>query len=176
MVHAIAVSFWQIKLPKLAATSVCVLRRSPSCFHPFRRFSKTSKWSNLGSFQIIVSVLELEACEIFECLKALISNSPLWLSCVSSANLQSLMFWEFFILEQDPQAEEPDLELGSCFLGRTFTIVVIFPFVGCLPGTVGLDYIISLPLLPTWLWFVFIFSCGKSSLVVISWFSQIVVL
>lgn len=34
--------------------------------------------------------------------------------------------------------------------------MVIFPFVGCLPGTVGLDYIMSLPLLPTWLWFVFL--------------------
>ena len=35
-----------------------------------------------------------------------------------------------------------------CFLGQTSAIVIILTFVGCIRGDVGLDYTVSLPLLP----------------------------
>ena len=64
-----------------------------------------------------------------------------------------------------------------CSLGSMSAIMMIFPFMDHLPGGVGLDYTVSLPLLPISLWLLFyILSCGKSFLVVFSPFSQIVAL
>lgn len=51
---------------------------------------------------------------------------------------------------------------NSCFLEKTFAVVIILSFVVCLAGDVGLDSIMSLPLLPVSLWFfLYICSCGK---------------
>ena len=51
---------------------------------------------------------------------------------------------------------------NSHFLGRTFTILVTFLFVTCLPLNVGFEYSISLLLLPILLWFLlYTFSYGK---------------
>ena len=48
-------------------------------------------------------------------------------------------------------------------LRRTSAIVIILPFVGLPPRGVGLDYTVSLPLLPVSLWFLlYIFCCRKS--------------
>ena len=52
---------------------------------------------------------------------------------------------------------------NSHFLGTTFTILVTFLFVSCLPLNVGFEYTISLLLLPILLWFLlYTFSYGKS--------------
>ena len=41
--------------------------------------------------------------------------------------------------------------------------MIIFLLVGHQPGSVGLDYTVSLPLLPIWLWFLlYTFSCRRS--------------
>ena len=57
-------------------------------------------------------------------------------------------------------------------LGENYAIVIIFPFVGCTPGGVGLDYTMSLPLPLILFWFLLkIFSCGKSFLLVFRSFS-----
>ena len=44
-----------------------------------------------------------------------------------------------------------------CSLGRTFSIMIIFPFVCHLPKGASLDYTASLPLLPVLLWFLLFF-------------------
>ena len=49
-------------------------------------------------------------------------------------------------------------------LRRTSAVITILQFLGCLPGSMGLDYTVSLPLLLISLWFLYIFSCGRSFL------------
>ena len=107
----------------------------------------------LGFFQITASVLGLGVCEIL-CAPfkggVSLSYSPLALLYSSPAGLQSHMFWGVVFPVQDLR------------LGRTSAIVILFPFVGCLPGSVGLDYTMSVSLLPISLWFLlYIFSCGN---------------
>ena len=59
-----------------------------------------------------------------------------------------------------------------CSLGRTSAIVIILLSVGRLTREVGLDYTMSPPLLPISLWFlIYIFSCGKSFMLVFRSFS-----
>ena len=53
-----------------------------------------------------------------------------------------------------------------CSLGKTSAIVIILPFVSCLPRGIGLDYSRTPSLLPILLCFLlYIFSCRSSSLI-----------
>lgn len=53
-----------------------------------------------------------------------------------------------------------------CSLGRTYSIIIIFPFLGQLSGCVCLDYTVSMPLLPI-LWFLlYIVICTSSFLLI----------
>lgn len=62
---------------------------------------------------------------------------------------------------------------GTSLLEENPAVVIIFPFVGHPPGEYGLDYIVTLPLLPILLWFLFyIFACRKSFQVCPSPFHQ----
>ena len=77
---------------------------------------RSASESDPGSFQIAASSLGLETCEVLcKLLKSRVSvfYGPQSLLYASSADLQSLMFLRFFILEQDPHTEESDLELRS---------------------------------------------------------------
>lgn len=61
---------------------------------------------------------------------------------------------------------------ASFFWGKTSLIVIILPFVGCLPGGTDLDSTLSLLLLPILLWFlIYIFSYRRSLLLVFGLFS-----
>ena len=60
-------------------------------------------------------------------------------------------------------------------LGRTSAIVIILPFVGRLPGGVGIDYT-AFHLSAHLIVVLYIFSCGKAFLLVFGSFSLIVVL
>ena len=54
----------------------------------------------------------------------------------------------------------------TCFLGRTSAVVIILLFVGCPLGFMGLNQIMSLPLLPDYLLcLLHIFSCTSSFLI-----------
>ena len=68
---------------------------------------------------------------------------------------------------QDTPDGEPNTGFDASLLGENSANVIILLFVGCLSREVGLDYIMSLPLLPISLYFVFhIFSCRKSFMLV----------
>ena len=72
---------------------------------------------------------------------------------------------------------EPDYSFDTLLLGKTSATVIILPSVGRLPRDVSLDYTTSLPFLPILLWvLLYIFSCGKSFLLVFRLFSQKVAL
>ena len=79
-----------------------------------------------------------------------ISHSPLDHPEVSPSGLQRRMFWELIFLVQDPQREEPDVELAPHSFQRTFAIVIILPVVDHSPWVYVLT-IQQLDLLPTYL-------------------------
>lgn len=92
---------------------------------------------------------------------ALLHTSPL------KDDLQSQIFGGHIFPVQDTLDGEPNTGFDASLLGENSANVIILLFVGCLSREVGLDYIMSLPLLPISLYFVFhIFSCRKSFMLV----------
>ena len=69
--------------------------------------------------------------------------------------LQSQTFWGLVFLLQTPGLGSPMWSLDPLILGRTSALVIILFFVGHVPGSVGLDCIVSLLLLP------FLSHCGS---------------
>ena len=128
------------------------------------RLSKISKWVDLGSFHITTSALDFRAWEILcESFKSVISVSygPPAL-CVQAllafkARCSGGLFSWYRTLglgRAQCEAQTPRS------LGRMPVIVIILPFGGCLPGSLGLAYTASPLLLPILLWFLlYIFSC-----------------
>ena len=141
---------------------------------------RSASGSDPGSFQITVSALRLKVCEICVHLLRVKSLFPtaLWFShtqailAFKARPSESSSSWH-----RTPRLESPMWGSGPLLLGRTPAIVIILPFVGCLPGGMGLDCTVSLSLLPISLWFLlYIFSCGKSFLLVLRSFSLTVTL
>ena len=154
----------------MAAASVCVPRG--------HQLPPASPWSTSGfdadSLQITASVLGLALCETY-CVpfKSLCfldsSGSPMHKPCcLSKPHILEPCFpgagppgWEAWCRAQTPHSS-----------GRTSAVVIILPFVGCLPGGCGSDHRVSLPSLTISLWLLLcIFSCGKSFLLVFRLFS-----
>lgn len=97
------VSMWQNKLPKMAATSVCVPRVRYSGLLPLQEALQASG-CDPGFFQITASSLGPGKCEIlYELFESgfCISSTPLGLLEVIPAGLQSQMLWELVFLVQD---------------------------------------------------------------------------
>ena len=140
-------------------------------------FPRSASGSNPGSFQITASALGLGVCEIL--------HMPFKSRVSVSYNLIALhgckpplAFKASHSGGSSSQCRTPWAGvLTPCFLGRTSAVLIILSFVNRLPRSVGLDYTLSLPLLPIQVWFLhYIFSCGKSFLLVFRLFSQIVAL
>ena len=136
--------------------------------------------SDLGSFQIIASVLRFGACETLGlpfksgvCL----SHSPLTLLKVSLTGFQSQKFWGSSSHFRTPRVGSPMWDLAPSFLGRTSAVVIFLLFVGHQPGVWILAIYLVSTLPPGFLWFLlYIFSCGRSFLLVFWSFSSIVAL
>ena len=79
-----------------------------------------------------------------------VSYSPLALLHTSPLkdDLQSQIFGGHIFPVQDTPDGEPNTGFDASLLGENSANVIILLFVGCLSREVGLDYIMSLPLLP----------------------------
>ena len=125
--------------------------------------------SDPGSFQIIASVLCPWACEIL-CAPfksgVSISHSPLGLPKVSPAGLQSQTFWGLIFLVQVPQAGDHDVGFRCLAPWGEPLQLQLFSRLWVTHWGMGLDYIVTPPLLPILLWFLlYIFGCRRSFLV-----------
>lgn len=127
---------------------------------------RSADGSDLGSFQIAASVLGPGTCEILcATFKSGVSISH------SPAGLQSQMFQELIFPGQDPQAEDPDMELKVLASWGEFLIVITLPFLSSPPGDMG----VNSPLLPIFLCFLLCtFSCRKYFLINSRFFSSLV--
>lgn len=137
---------------------------------------RSADGSDPGSFQIADSALGPGACGF----------------CGRPLRVESLFPTAFWLFpKQAPLAFKPNIlrvnlsgagppGLGTQYgaqtpgsLDRTSAIVIFLPFV-CRPRWgVGFHYVKSLPLIPTSLWLLFIFSCRRSFLLVLWSFSSI---
>ena len=80
-----------------------------------------------------------------------ISHSPLDHPEVSPSGIQILMFWELiFLVQKEPQGEEPDVGLAPHSFQRTSSIVITLPVVDHSPWVYVLT-ILQLDLPPTYL-------------------------
>ena len=130
--------------------------------------------SDTGSSQITASALSPGVCDIL-CApfksKISIFPSPLGFLKVSSTLLQSQILWELIFPLQEPQAGEPNMRLRPLTpleepLQCNYSPICRLPAQGY-----GIDYIVSLLLLPISLWFPFYtFSCRRSLFVGLSLF------
>lgn len=91
---------------------------------------------DLGFFQVTASVLGFRVCEVL-CAPfksgVCVSYSPLTVLYLSPVPFKATCF------------EGVIFQLRTARLGRTSAIVIVFLFVGCLPGSGGLDYTVSAP-------------------------------
>ena len=104
------------------------------------------------SFQITASALSFQASLLCVPFKSgiSVSHSPLGLPKASSFSLQSQTFLGLvFSTSSAPRLGSPMRIWTSCFLGRTSVIVIILPFVGCIPRGRGPTYTASPPLYPS---------------------------
>ena len=140
------------------------------------RLSKTSKWVwpwLLANYCLCAGTWSMWD---FACLLRLdsISYCLLAFTYASPTGLQGLTFWGLVLPLQDPYAGEPDvcsLLLGENCCNCDYPLVCGSPTWG-----VGLDYTTSLPLLLIMWFLLYIFSYGKSFLLVFNLFSSIVAL
>ena len=116
------VSTWLNKLPKMAATRICVPRVTP--------VASMSLWETLQDQQVGLTqapftllLLPQDSEHVRFCVHPLrvesISPSPVALLKVSSAGFQSQILWGLVFLVLDPWARGPDLGLRSHSCGRT---------------------------------------------------------
>ena len=90
-----------------------------------------------------------------------IYHSALTLLKVGPTAFQSQIFWGFIFLLQDPR--EPDGGSDPSLLEENFCCCNYPPICGTPTQGMGLNYTVSLPLLPVSLWFLlYIFCCGRS--------------
>lgn len=91
---------------------------------------------DLGFFKVTASVLGIGVCEVL-CTpfksRVCVSYSPLTVLYLSPVHFKATCF------------EGVIFQHRTARLGRTSAIVIVFLFVGCLPGSVGLDYTVSAP-------------------------------
>ena len=127
-----------------------------------------------GSFQITLCALVLGTCLKLESL----FPTALWHSDKQAQVAFKTRLSEVHLLGAGPLGQGAQCVAWtprSC--GRTSAIVIILLFKGHLPRGIGLDYTASLPLLPFLLWFfLYIFSCRESFLLVFESFTYIVTL
>lgn len=143
------VSLWCKEFPKMAATSICVPKGSPSCFLPLQEALQDQQvsltWALFFSFfQITAFVLCAGECEIM-CMPfksgVCISHSPLHLLKVSPAGPSKPNVLGLIFLVWDSWAEEPPEVLRPLApWGRTSAIVTILPFIGCPLRVMGWDF------------------------------------
>ena len=144
-----------------------------SCFS--RRLSKISRWvwpRLLSNYCLCAGIRGCDIlCMPFKC-EVSLSCSTLALPYANPTGLQSKMFWGLNFLVRDPGLGslmwglDPSL-LGENLYNCDYPFACESPTWGC-----GLDYTMSLPLLPILLWLLlYNFSCGKSFLLVFRSFS-----
>ena len=159
----------------LASTSVHVVERTPQSgccqflcpqgelkLHPAspEDSPRSAAGSEPGSFQIPAAPLSPRAREIL-CAPSKsgvsVSYNPLGHLKVSPTGLQSQMLWGLVFPSAGSSGSRARCGAQTpCSLWKTSAIVIILPFV-CFPSrSMGLDYTLTLPLLPILLWFVLI--------------------
>ena len=162
-------------VPQMAATSISVPRGASVASCLSGGPPRSVEGSDPGTFQINTSVLGVGVCEV---LHVPFKSGVCFLQPSGSPILKPHWSSKQDILGASlPNAGPPGWVVWCgawtpCSLCRNSAIVIILPFVGCLPGGVGLAYTVSLPLLSVSLWFLlYIFSGRKSFLLVFKWFS-----
>ena len=152
-----------------------------SCFLTVGGSPRWATRSNPSSFHITASMMGCGVWGIFYGLFkswVFVFYRPLALLYASPASLQCQMFCRLVFPLKGPWARRPKVGLAPLIPWREpLLLLIILPFVGHLSGGMGLEYTISLPLLPILLWFLlYIISYGKSFLLVFRYLSLIVVL
>ena len=169
----------------LASTSVHAVERVPSnvyrrCLYPQSEFwlppvspgdsPRSAGGSDPRSSQIIASALgwqHVRFCMHF------FREEPLSFPKVSPAHLQSQILWGLIFHTQDPWAGKPMWGSAPLLLRESLSSCNYSPICGLPTVGVGLDYIVTLPLLPMLWFFLHIFSCRRSFLVRFQSFSLI---
>ena len=143
MVLPTLVSSLQNKLPQMAASTIYITRDRPRCL--------LSLWESLPEQQVGLTQASFKLLPLHWAYETCVSLYEWILFFLKpSVSLISKPCWPsradvlgFFLPSSDPWMRESNQT--PCSLGRTFSIVIVFPFLSCPPRDVGLECTVSFP-------------------------------